>query len=194
MAVLGLAVVGADVGLLVASTGAGELEAGAIAELGAAVSFSAELESWSDVGAAVCKVYLFGFERFFRFEWGGVGLAVVGSDVVLLVASTGAGEMEAGVVAELGAAVSFSVGLRLSDVGAAVYNLYLLGFERFFRCECGGVGLPQGDDSSLGDFDPSSRTIRNGILSSQPSWSHFFLQVQTLRWVQTFLHFLGAFL
>ena len=120
MAVLGLAVVGADVGLLVASTGAGELEAGAIAELGAAVSFSAELESWSDVGAAVCKVYLFGFERFFRFEWGGVGLAVVGSDVVLLVASTGAGEMEAGVVAELGAAVSFSVGLRLSDVGGRV--------------------------------------------------------------------------
>ena len=36
------------------------------------VGFSAELESWSDVGAAVCKVYLFGFERFFRFEWGGV--------------------------------------------------------------------------------------------------------------------------
>ena len=49
-----------------------------------------------------------------------LGLAVVGADVGLLVASTGAGEMEAGVVAELGAAVSFSVGLRLSDVGGRV--------------------------------------------------------------------------
>ena len=50
-----------------------------------------------------------------------LGLAVVGSDVGLLVASTGAGELEAGVIAELGAAVSFSVGLRLSQpVGSDV--------------------------------------------------------------------------
>ena len=49
-----------------------------------------------------------------------LGLAVVGADVGLLVASTGAGELEAGAIAELGAAVSFSVGLRLSDVGGRV--------------------------------------------------------------------------
>ena len=53
MAVLGLAVVGLDVGLLAASTGAGELEAGVVAELGAAVSFSGLFDGESVTRLAV---------------------------------------------------------------------------------------------------------------------------------------------